>query len=360
MKTVVALSGGVDSSVAAALLKNEGRELVGLFMKNWQAQEGESCSSAADYQDALAVATHLDFPLYSVNHSKEYWQKVFKNFLEDYKSGFTPNPDILCNRHIKFDVFLEDVKNYGASKLATGHYARIKKEQEEYHLYKALDPAKDQSYFLAGVRAEVLQKLEFPLGEIKKEKVRELATEQKLLTAQKKDSTGLCFIGERKIRPFLQKFIKAQKGDFLHYPDGEKVGIHEGSSFYTPGQRKGLALGGEGEPWFVHSIDAAKNIVWVLRGAEHPALFYKGVEFEDLNKLGSFEWPQDLGDSVKLKAKLRYRQADQDLELWGPDARGRQRVVFSQAQRSPCVGQYIVFYQGDRCLGGARVNALTK
>lgn len=343
MKTVVVgMSGGVDSSLSAALLLEQGFRVIGLFMKNWEEQDAAGvCSAQKDYEDALKTADFLKIPFYTINFAEEYRSRVFSSFLADLERGLTPNPDILCNREIKFDVFWEKAKTLSADFLATGHYCRL---DEKGHLLKGLDPDKDQSYFLHAVSPKAFQNVLFPVGHLKKQQVRELARHYGLPTAQKKDSTGICFIGKRDFKPFVAKYLGYHPGAFQTL-DGTVVGKHDGSAFYTIGQRKGLRLGGEGDAWFVVAKDTAKNIVYVERGADHPALFSSGL------LASHFSWQTD-EKPLRCTAKIRYRQQDQECHLEWID-QDTAHVFFACPQRAITPGQSVVFYEKDRCLGGA-------
>jgi len=281
------MSGGVDSSVSAALLKDEGHEVIGLFMKNWdQDDDKEFCPAAQDYEDAMRVCDKLKIPFYSVNFAKEYWDNVFKEFIDGLEKGYTPNPDILCNREIKFQYFFDYAMSLDADYLATGHYCRTGKDEfGKSSLLKGLDPQKDQSYFLHAIDGQKLDKVLFPIGNIEKSEVRCLAAKYDLITKDKKDSTGICFIGERKFAPFMAKYIKGIEGEFRSL-DGELIGTHRGHQFYTIGQRKGLGLGGAGKPWFVVKKDSENNIIYVERGDDHPALYKNWFKASDLTWIG--------------------------------------------------------------------------
>ena len=346
MKVAVGMSGGVDSSVAAYLLKKKGYEVVGLFMKNWDDSDDEFCPAAQDYEDALAVAEHLGIPLYSFNFAKEYWDNVFQDFIDDLEKGFTPNPDILCNREIKFKVFLEKALELGADFLATGHYARIGPNHE---LLRGKDLSKDQSYFLHALSSSVLQKVLFPIGEYHKEEIRKIAEKASLLTANKRDSTGICFIGKRKFKDFIKEYIKPSKGLFKT-PEGEIVGEHDGAWYYTIGQRKGLGIGGEGDAWFVVNKDIESQTVTVVQGENHSLLFTPNLYVSDLNWINS-----QPSLPLKCTAKIRYRQNDVSCTI-KKITNGRGFVEFEQAQRAVTPHQSIVFYQNDICLGGGLIN----
>lgn len=337
MKTVVVgMSGGVDSSVSALLLKNQGYKVIALFMKNWE-EEG-ACASASEFEDVVKVCQTLDIPYYSVNFVEEYRESVFHQFLADYKAGLTPNPDILCNREIKFKVFLEKALTLGADFLATGHYCRL---DSEARLLKGLDPNKDQSYFLHAVKSKAFEKVLFPIGHLTKPEVREIALKNNLATAAKKDSTGICFIGKRDFKPFLSQFLGTKPGPFKTL-SGEVVGQHDGAFFYTLGQRKGMGLGGEGDAWYVIDKDLKENTVYVERGADHPALFRKKLFTQDLS------WVKEEPTyPLQCTAKVRYRQTDTPCTLLENG-----EVIFDEPQRAVTPGQSVVFYKGDLCLGG--------
>jgi tRNA-specific 2-thiouridylase len=357
---VVGMSGGVDSSVTAALLREAGYRVVGLFMKNWEEKDANGvCASAKDFEDVVAVCRRLDIPYYSVEFVEEYFDRVFRTFLREYEAGYTPNPDILCNREIKFDAFYEKAMDFGADFLATGHYARTETRDGVPLLLKGLDPAKDQSYFLHAIAGSRLARVMFPIGELPKTEVRRLAARYDLATKEKKDSTGVCFIGERNFQPFLAKYLKGAKGAFKTL-DGRSVGTHPGAQFFTLGQRKGLGLGGEGEPWFVVAKDPKRNVVFVERGEFHPALFTDELVAEELTWIGGHP-PSPLESPFACRAKVRYRQSDQDcrLTLENDDFGGvRARVRFAIPQRSVTPGQSVVFYSDDVCLGGGVIRGL--
>ncbi len=353
-RVVLGMSGGVDSSVAAVLLKDQGYDVVGLFMKNWEdVDDSGQCSAAADYKDVVSVCEEIGIPYYSVEFIKEYRQRVFDNFLEEYKKGRTPNPDVLCNREIKFDVFYQEAKKLGADYLAMGHYCQNPVVKGERRLSKGRDPNKDQSYFLHALKSSVLEKVLFPVGNIPKSRVRKIAKKYDLSTKDKKDSTGICFIGERKFREFLSNYIPSKTGDF-ELLDGTVVGKHHGSAFYTLGQRKGLGLGGPGEPWFVVAKNTDRNVVIVERGDRHPALY---CDYLEANEITWISENQSFGFPYKCKCKVRYRQQDQDCVIEYIEG-DRMKVVFPIPQRAITPGQSIVFYDGDICLGGAVIDQL--
>jgi tRNA-specific 2-thiouridylase len=342
-RVVVGMSGGVDSSVAAYLLLEQGFEVIGIFMKNWQADASDQyCQAANDFKDVVSVCEQLNIPYYSVNFSEEYQENVFSKFIEDSKNGLTPNPDVLCNREIKFKYFFDFARKLGADFVATGHYAQV----HEGHLLKGKDLSKDQSYFLSGIDPSVLPYVLFPLGGLLKSEVREIAKKINLKTALKKDSTGICFIGERPFRDFLSQYIKSSKGRFIDL-EGHFLGDHEGLPFYTIGQRKGLGVGGPGEPWFVADKNIKTNEILLVQGENHPKLFFPALVASE------FHWLTKPKTLDKLTAKIRYRQDDQECLVI--EEEGYLKVYFSIPQRAITPGQYIVFYQGDHCLGCARI-----
>lgn len=347
-RVVVGLSGGVDSSVSALLLKEAGFDVVGLFMRNWD-DESEHCPAVEDYEDVAQICDQIGIPYYTVNFVKEYWEEVFADFLEAHKRGETPNPDILCNRHIKFKHFLRKAKSLEADYLATGHYCRLHYTEDSPYLLKGLDPNKDQSYFLHGVQKGSLDNVLFPIGHLPKSQVRQIALESELATANKKDSTGICFIGKRPHREFLQNYLEMTPGA-MKTPEGAVVGEHIGLPYYTVGQRKGLGIGGPGDAWFVVDKDHENNALVVAQGINHPSLFAPALIAREptwINGKGpQFPW--------KGKAKIRYRQEDQtcSVELQGSHL----FVAFEEPQRAITPGQSVVFYEGDRCLGGAIIS----
>ena len=349
-KVIVGMSGGVDSSVAALLLREQGYRVEGLFMKNWEEDDGtEYCTAKEDFADARAVADSLGITLHGANFAAEYWDNVFEHFLAEYRAGRTPNPDILCNREIKFKAFLEYARQLGADFIATGHYARRGERQGKGTLLKGLDDNKDQSYFLHAVGHTELEQTLFPVGAIPKPEVRDIARRHQLVTAKKKDSTGICFIGERRFRDFLQQYLPAQPGE-IHSLEGEYLGQHSGLMYHTIGQRQGLGIGGLAnhgdEPWYVVDKDLQHNVLLVAQGNEHPALFKSTLYTGELMWIAGQAPALPFGCS----AKVRYRQADQACTIF-PAARGC-RVEFEQPQRAVTPGQSVVFYRGDCCLGG--------
>lgn len=348
MKTVVVgMSGGVDSSVAALLLKEQGYNVIGLYMLNWEEESVQgACTADGDFADVRRVCDAIGIPYYSVNFSKQYYDRVFSHFLSEYRAGRTPNPDVLCNREIKFGPFSEYARAMGADYVATGHYCGVEHTAERTRLKKAADAGKDQTYFLNQVRESQLENVIFPLSDLKKGEVRAIAEKYGLSTAEKKDSTGICFIGERNFRKFLQGFMPAQPGDIVTL-DGQVVGEHIGLMFYTIGQRRGLDLGGrQGEDgrWFVVKKDMKNNRLIVSHGDEAP-LYSRALEVSSLNFIG-FK-PEK---SFECTAKFRYRQGEQRVKVTLID--GGARVEFDQKQRAVTEGQYAVFYDETCCLGG--------
>jgi len=354
-KVVVGMSGGVDSSVAAYLLKEAGYEVIGLFMHNWEEESGGHCTAEEDYADVKRVCSVLNIPYYSVNFSKEYQENVFRHFLDEYKKGRTPNPDVLCNREIKFGPFLDFADKIGADFMATGHYAGVRKESGKNYLLKAKDLNKDQSYFLCGLNQNQLSRVIFPLYNYLKPDVRKIAKTLNLSIAEKKDSTGVCFIGERKFKEFLSGFLPAKQGDIID-SSGKKVGTHDGAMFYTIGQRKGLGLGGiSGSPagrWFVYDKDVINNILFVDKGNEE-RLYSTGLISKDFNNISGMA-----DGEYKLSAKVRYRQEDQAVIA---NIKGsRIELQFIKPQRAVTCGQYAVLYDGDMCLGGGQIDDVVK
>ncbi len=353
-KIVAGVSGGVDSSVALLLLKERGCEAVGVFMKNWEEEEDGACTAAQDYDDVRAVCDKLGVPYYTVNFAKEYKERVFAHFLSEYAAGRTPNPDILCNQEIKFRAFLDFAMSLGASSIATGHYARLGKDARgRTLLLRAKDASKDQTYFLAGLTQAQLEKAIFPIGELQKAEVRRLAEKAGLLTAGKKDSTGICFIGERSFRPFLQQYLPAKPGE-MRTLSGEYKGMHEGIMYYTLGQRRGLGIGGNGEKgrWFVVKKDVENNILYVEQGEDSPALYSSYLVAGPVNWIGDIP-----GGPIACTAKFRYRQEDQNVTVtpYLESGENMMRVQFEQKQRAVTPGQWAVLYDGEACLGGGPI-----
>jgi tRNA-uridine 2-sulfurtransferase len=350
-RIVVGMSGGVDSSVAALLLKREGYEVVGLFMKNWEDDDDdEHCSTRQDLIDAAAAADVVGVELEAVNFSAEYKDRVFAEFLREYSAGRTPNPDVLCNAEIKFRAFLDHAMSLGASAIATGHYARVRRVEGEVELLKAVDRGKDQSYFLHRLTQEQLGRVVFPLGETKKTEVRRIAKEAGLPNHAKKDSTGICFIGERPFREFLNRYLPRVPGP-MRTPEGKRVGEHIGLAFYTIGQRKGVGIGGlrgsSGEAWYVAGKDPGRNELIVVQGHDHPLLLRERLRAADL------AWVSGRAPdaSVPYGAKTRYRQADAACRL-AALSRTALDVEFDAPQWAVTPGQSLVLYRGEVCLGG--------
>ena len=353
MRVVVGISGGVDSSVAAYILKQQGYDVVGLFMINWDADDGQ-CTAMEDYEDVKRVCDKIGIPYFSVNYAKEYYDRVFTYFLDEYKKGRTPNPDVLCNREIKFGPFLEKAKALGADMIATGHYAKTFQKDGKTYLAKASDLTKDQSYFLNQLSQKQLSSVIFPLADITKKQVREIAKKLELSTAEKKDSTGICFIGERNFKKFLKQYLPAQSGE-IRTLDEKVVGHHDGLMYYTIGQRRGLNLGGahdgNGERWFVLKKDLEKNVLYVSQG-ECQELFSNGLYATDFNWIP--EEPKE--NEFECFAKFRYRQPDQAVKVTVLEDR-KIKVDFKEKQRAITEGQFVVLYDKDGvCYGGGIID----
>ncbi|MEW5249829.1 tRNA 2-thiouridine(34) synthase MnmA [Microbulbifer discodermiae] len=351
-RVIVGMSGGVDSSVAALLLMQQGYRVEGLFMKNWDEDDGsEYCTAKADLADAQAVCAKLGIKLHTANFAAEYWDHVFEYFLAEYRAGRTPNPDILCNREIKFKAFLEYAEVLGADAIATGHYARRRDSGGHTYLLKGLDSNKDQSYFLHAVGEAEFARSLFPLGELEKPEVRRLAEERGFVTHDKKDSTGICFIGERRFKDFLERYLPAQPGD-METPDGKVMGQHSGLMYHTIGQRQGLGIGGVkgtgDSPWYVVGKDLQRNVLLVAQGAHHPLLYATGLETAPAHWISG---PAP-AEEFRAQGKTRYRQPDQDCTVRVmPDK--SLSVTFDRPQRAITPGQSLVLYRGKTCLGGA-------
>lgn len=349
---VIGMSGGVDSSVAAILLKEEGYNVIGLFMRNWDSsinndilgnpnmEKEDICPQEKDYNDALAVCKKLDIPLHRIDFVKEYWDFVFKYFLDELKKGRTPNPDIMCNKYIKFDLFVQEAKKLGAKYIATGHYAKM----EDGYLKRSKDTNKDQTYFLSQVSCEQLKDVLFPLGNITKPEVRKIAEKYDLVTAKKKDSTGICFIGERNFKEFLKNYLPNLSGDIINIETMEKIGTHIGLMYYTIGQRKGLSIGGYKDKLFVVGKNLGENILYVCEGENNPYLYSDSCIVEDMN------FNCELRPS-KCTAKFRYRQEDNGVSIKYLED-GTLLVTYDEEIKSVTPGQACVFYVDDICIGG--------
>lgn len=361
IRVVVGMSGGVDSSATALKLKREGYDVVGIFMKNWDdTDENGVCTATEDYKDVQAVANQIGIPYYSVNFEKEYWNKVFEYFLDEYKKGRTPNPDVICNKEIKFKAFLDYAMDLGADYVATGHYARVERDDNgTVHMLRGVDSNKDQTYFLNQLSQDQLQRVMFPLGEMKKPDVRQLAEEAGLKTADKKDSTGICFIGERDFKEFLMNYLPAQPGE-MQTLDGDVVNTHDGLMYYTIGQRQGLGIGGSkeygNEPWFVIGKDLERNVLLVGQGFHHEHLYATHLEASDF----SFTVKAPAEAEFRCTAKFRYRTDDVPVTIKMNDDRTEAIVEFDEPQRAITPGQAIVLYDGEECLGGGTIDRAYK
>ncbi|MCQ8119447.1 tRNA 2-thiouridine(34) synthase MnmA [Methylomonas rosea] len=355
---IVGMSGGVDSSVTALILQEQGHKVTGLFMKNWEEDDGtEYCTAMEDLADAQQVCDKLGIELKTVNFAAEYWDDVFAVFLSEFKAGRTPNPDILCNKHVKFKAFLDyAIEDLGAEYIATGHYARVREQDGEFQLLKGLDPNKEQSYFLYAMGQKALSRTLFPIGHLHKPEIRALADKAGFANSRKKDSTGICFIGERKFKEFLQRYLPHQPGE-MRTPDGKCIGKHHGLMYYTLGQRQGLGIGGvkdaPDEPWFVLEKDLDNNVLIVGQGHNHPLMLHNTLEAGQLDWCGS----QPLTETIRCAAKTRYRQPDQDCVVEPLNGGTRVKVRFDVHQRAITPGQSVVFYLGEVCLGGGIIEA---
>lgn len=354
-RVVVGMSGGVDSSVTALILKEQGYDVIGIFMKNWDdTDENGVCTATEDYKDVAKVASQIGIPYYSVNFEKEYWDRVFEYFLAEYRAGRTPNPDVMCNKEIKFKAFLDYAMDLGADYVATGHYAQVTRDADgTVHMLRGVDNNKDQTYFLSQLSQAQLQKTMFPLGSMEKPQVREIAEKAGLATAKKKDSTGICFIGEKNFKEFLGHYLPAKKGQMVTL-DGEVKGEHSGLMYYTIGQRQGLGIGGGGEsqePWFVVGKDLSTNTLYVGQGFHHPALYADRLEASEIHFTTEGDHPQEF----TCTAKFRYRQQDVPVTVrLLPD--NRAEVIFQEPVRAITPGQAVVFYDGMECLGGGLID----
>ena len=350
---VVGMSGGVDSSVSAYLLKEEGYDVKGLFMQNWQSEPGEICTSEIDFKDASAVCDKLDIPLHRANFSDEYWERVFTNFLSEHEKGRTPNPDILCNREIKFKSFLDYAFNIGADFIATGHYAKIIAKNNNKFLARAKDSFKDQTYFLHEVSEKEFDRCIFPLADLTKDEVREIALKQNLITADKKDSVGICFVGERNLKDFLNRFISFSKGD-IKDENGNIVGEHQGSILYTEGQRQGLQIGGvkgaDELPWYVYKKDIKNNVIHVCQGVDNELLMNSGLFVEKIN------WINDIEYNLPINCLVQVRHQHKPVECYLESNNDKIMVTFKDKIRAIAPGQSAVLYDNDICLGGGIIN----
>lgn len=350
-RVVIGMSGGVDSSVAAMLLKKQGYDVIGIFMKNWDdTDENGVCTATEDYNDVIEVCNQIGIPYYAVNFEKQYWEKVFTYFLDEYRAGRTPNPDVMCNKEIKFKAFLEHAMALGADYVATGHYARVAYIDGEYKMLRGVDDNKDQTYFLNQLGQDQLSKTMFPLGELKKPQIREMAKEAGLATAAKKDSTGICFIGERNFKDFLSNYLPAQPGK-MQTLSGEVKGKHDGLMYYTIGQRHGLGIGGNGDPWFAVGKNLKENILYVEQGFHNELLY--GDEVFATNVSWVSDKPKE--KEFACTAKFRYRQADNGVTVQIVDE-NTIRILCDEPIRAITPGQAVVFYDGDECLGGATID----
>ncbi|KRM72526.1 tRNA-specific 2-thiouridylase MnmA [Lacticaseibacillus brantae DSM 23927] len=349
------MSGGVDSSVTALLLKQQGYDVVGVFMKNWDdTDEYGVCTATEDYEDVAKVASEIGIPYYSINFEKEYWDRVFTYFLDEYKAGRTPNPDVMCNKEIKFKAFLDYADELDADYIAMGHYAQVDVDANGVaHMLRGADANKDQTYFLSQLSQEQLKRSMFPIGHMQKSEVRAIAAEYGLATAAKKDSTGICFIGERNFKQFLGTYLPAQPGKMMTL-DGQEMGDHDGLMYYTIGQRSGLGIGGNSDnsdPWFVVGKDLEQNILYVGQGFENPALYATKLDATNL----SWTTGAARGDEFHVTAKFRYRQADTGVtvKMTGDNTA---TVTFDEPVRAITPGQAVVFYDGAECLGGGTID----
>lgn len=355
IRVVVGMSGGVDSSVTALLLKEQGYDVIGIFMKNWDdTDEFGVCTATEDYEDVIRVCNQIDIPYYAVNFEEKYWNSVFTYFLDEYKAGRTPNPDVMCNKEIKFKAFLDHALSLGADYVATGHYAQIIEKEGRHYLLRGKDQSKDQSYFLNQLTEDVLKKVMFPLGSMEKSEVREIAKKHDLATAMKKDSTGICFIGNRDFKDFISEYIPAQPGE-MKTLDGKTVGSHDGLMYYTIGQRQGLGIGGPGGPWFVVGKNIEENILFVEQGSNHDSLFSDGIIASKVN------WIHEdiVKRSFTCTAKFRYRQKDNKVTVTLLED-GNVRVDFIEPIKAITPGQAVVFYDEEVCLGGGTIDKVIK
>ena len=360
IRVIVGMSGGVDSSVTAWLLKQQGYEVIGVFMKNWgETDETGVCPAEQDAQDVRRVCEQIDIPYYTLNFEKQYYDQVFRSFLEQYERGLTPNPDVICNREIKFGQFLNKAMELGANYVATGHYARLTKQNGQVFLLKGTDKNKDQTYFLHALDQQQLSRAMFPIGHLPKDEVRALAHQAGLHTATKKDSTGLCFIGKRNFKQFLNQYVSIRAGDIIDIITGEIKGKHDGLLYYTLGQRQGLGIGGSGtgHPWFVVDKDVNSNRLYVVQGDQHPSLYSNALTAIDVNWI--CQSTHCSSEPLRCMAKFRYRQPDQSVTVHFKSD-GQVYVQFDQPQKAVTPGQFVVFYSGEMCLGGGMIHTVEK
>ncbi|HSH35369.1 tRNA 2-thiouridine(34) synthase MnmA [Schnuerera sp.] len=354
-RVILGMSGGVDSSVSALLLKEIGYEVIGLFMKNWdEKDEFGVCTATEDAEDARRVANQLDIPFYTINFEKEYWDRVFTYFLDEYKKGRTPNPDVMCNQEIKFNSFLDYALKLEADYIAMGHYAQVEEKNGKHYLLRGKDKNKDQSYFLSRIGQQALSRTLFPIGHLNKKEVRELAEKNNLYTARKKDSTGICFIGERDFDEFLDKYLLTKEGDIIDV-EGNKLGKHKGLIHYTLGQRRGIGIGGigTGEPWFVAGKNLKKNLLYVAQGENHPALYSTSLIGE------SPSWILEEAPNMPLRctAKFRYRQSDIPVTVDILED-GNLHIKYDEPVKAVTPGQVAVLYEDEICLGGSIIKSI--
>lgn len=348
---IVGISGGVDSAVAAMLLMQQNYQVTGVFMKNWEEDDDvEYCAAEEDYRVAREVCAQLEIPLRAINFASEYWDRVFAYFLEEYRAGRTPNPDVMCNKEIKFKAFLDYAVSLGADRIATGHYARLDHADGFFRLLRGKDSNKDQSYFLYELGQHELKHSLFPVGELEKSVVRQLAEDAGFVNFDRKDSTGICFIGERRFKDFLARYLPAQPGD-IYSLDGDYKGRHDGLMYATIGQRHGLGIGGPGDPWYVADKNVERNILYVVQGQDHPSLYQRQLTASNLNWIQGEAPPSGL----RCTAKIRYRQEDTPCQL--TISSDGVEVVFEQPQRAVTPGQSVVFYDNEVCLGGGIIQS---
>ena len=355
-RVVLGMSGGVDSSVSAVILKEAGYDVVGIFMKNWDEKDEDGvCTATQDYEDVRRVADQLGIPYYTVNFEKEYWDRVFSYFLDEYNKGRTPNPDVMCNQEIKFNAFLDYALKLDADYIAMGHYARVEERDGKFYLLRGVDNNKDQTYFLSRIGQKALSKSLFPIGELEKSKVREIAEKNELYTAKKKDSTGVCFIGERDFDAFLDKYLLSKKGDMINVDTGKKISQHHGLYHYTLGQRKGIGIGGvgSGEPWFVVGKDLKKNLLYVAQGEQHEALYSTSL----IGEAPAWTLDEEPVFPLHCTAKFRYRQQDITVTVHKMED-GNLHIVYDNPVKAVTPGQVAVLYDADICLGSSIIKSI--